>query len=204
MDVTIAVCTFGDDSWIGMARERAVPSAEQFGVPVLQIHAGTLDGARNLALHQCQTERMVFLDADDELEPGYLDIMGTATGDIRVPSVRYVSPGRWPRARMPRVVGHQHHDCTAECLEWGNWVVIGACAPAALLRQVGGWREFPVYEDYDLWVRCWQAGATFERVEAAVYRAHVRPDSRNRGPEQTFKHAVHQKIAEANGLPVPA
>jgi hypothetical protein len=48
------------------------------------------------------------------------------------------------------------------------------------------------------------AGATIEPIYGAVYRAHVRPDSRNRAPSREAKLAAHQAIARANGLPIPA
>lgn len=204
MDVTVAVCTFGDDNWFGLARARAVPSALDLRVPVLHVHADTLQNARNEALDRVTSEWVCYLDADDELEAGYFDAMERGTADLRAPSVRYVRHDREVLARVPTVAGHKH-PCDADCLSEGNWLVIGTVARTDVLREVGGWHDFPVYEDYDMWVRCWQAGATIEAIPQAVYRAHVRPDSRNRGQlSQQQKHAVHQDIARTNGVPVPA
>lgn len=104
---------------------------------------------------------------------------------------------------MPRVAGHSH-TCEADCLRDGNWLVVGSVARTSLLLEVGGWRDWPLFEDWDLWARCWLAGATFEAVPAAVYRAHASGNSRNRRPGRRQKLAAHQAIARANGLPVPA
>lgn len=202
MDVTIAVCTFGTDWWVQLAERRAIPSAERFGVPVVHVHGDTLHGARNEALARVDTEWVVYLDADDTLEDGYLTAMAAAPGDLRAPAVRYVG-GRAYRPGIPTVAGHKH-ECEADCLAYGNWLVIGTAAPVELLRGVGGWRDFPVYEDWDLWARCWQAGATIARVPDAVYRAYARHNSRNRGSTTKAKRETHQAIARANGLPVPA
>lgn len=201
MDVTVLVATYGDDAWIELARTRAIPSVTD--APVVHHHGLTLHDARNSALEAAATEWVCFLDADDELEPDYFDAMARGTADLRAPAVRYVTSTSRPQARVPRVAGHVHA-CTADCLEWGNWLVIGTLARADLLRTVGGFRDYPWSEDWDLWVRCWHAGATIEAVPAAVYRAHVRRDSRNRAPDRQFKHAAHRAIAAANGLPVPA
>lgn len=203
MDVSIVVATFGDPSWATLASQRAVPSAAAFGVPIFQVHGDTLHEARNAGLAQVATEFACFLDADDELEPGYFDHMAASTADIRVPSVRYIRSSNATRPAMPKIAGHVH-DCTADCLEFGNWLVIGSVVRASIARQVGGFSDFPWSEDWDLWVKCWHAGATIEAVPAAVYRAHVRPDSRNRGQTREAKLAAHQAIARANGLPVPA
>ena len=60
-----------------------------------------------------------------------------------------------------------------------NECVIGTVVPRRLFLEVGGFRELPSLEDYDLWLRCCKAGARIVHVPQAVYRAHVRPGSRN-------------------------
>lgn len=200
MDVTIIVATFGDDTWAALAQERAVPSAAAQCDRVIHTHADTLHKARNLGLAQADTEWVVHLDADDELEPGYLDAMAAAEErwtDVLVPRVAYVRRGRRLPPVMPRVAGHTH-DCTRDCLPHGNWIVIGAAVRTALARLVGGWRDFDVYEDWDLWLRCYLADARIVPVPDAIYRAHVRPDSRNRAPDMALKNTVHAAIVAAN------
>lgn len=77
-------------------------------------------------------------------------------------------------------------------------VVVGALAPTQMLRDVGGWRDWPCYEDWDLWLRCaaWR-DAQVVAAPSAVYRAHVRPDSRNRGSvTREVKEQTHRDIFE--------
>lgn len=206
LDATICVCTYGDRSWMELAAWRAVPSAEQFDIPVLHVHGDSLHGARNEALAAVTTEWVVYLDADDELEPGFMQWMATGTADLRAPAVRYVrQDGGIAHARLPKVSGPEHleHDCTGDCLPWGNWLVIGTAARAQILRDAGGWQDWPCYEDWDLWLRAWQRGASVEAIPRAIYRAHVRAESRNRAGSPEERHRVHQQIAEANGVPIP-
>lgn len=205
MDVTVVVGTFGDRKWEDLAHQRAIPSAEALDVPVVHVHGDTLHEARNSGLARVQTDWVCHLDADDELAPGYFDAMALGTADLRAPSVLYLRPivDDDPEPIMPKVAGHDH-DCTADCLPYGNWLVIGTLARTELLWSVGGWRDYDWSEDWDLWVRAWQAGATVEAVPAAVYIAHVRYNSRNRGRTRRAKLLAHQRIARANGLPVPA
>lgn len=210
MDLTVAVATYdgtppprGYTSWTQLAEARAIPSAEALGVKVVHAHADTLHDARNAAVALVETEWMIHLDADDELEPGYTTAMAAGTADLRAPAVRYVQPGATGRpAGLPHVAGH-HHDCTVDCLPFGNWLVIGTLVRPDLVRQVGGWRDFTWSEDWDLWVRCWQAGATIEAIPTAVYRAFVRPESRNRAAKRDARLEAHRAIARANGLPIP-
>lgn len=196
MDVTVVVATYGDPSWEQLA-QRAIMSAEPM-CPVVHVHAATLHDARNAGLAQVQTEWVCHLDADDELEPGYFERMAAGSADLRAPAVRYVrQDGRSRRPYVPRVAGHRH-ECSGACLPDGNWLVVGTIARTDLLREVGGWRDFDWSEDWDLWLRCHLAGATVEAIPDAVYRAHVRADSRNRAPSRAAKLAAHQAIYDAN------
>lgn len=193
--VTAVIATYGDESWAELAAERAIPSVDG-QVPWIHVHGDTLHDARNAGLAQVATPDVVHLDADDELEPGFFDAIAKSDADLRAPAVRYVRNNRPRQAAMPRVAGHTH-DCTTDCLPEGNWLVVGTVAPAHLLRDVGGWEAWPVYEDWAIWLRCWLAGATVEAVPEAVYRAYWRVDSRNRGPAPEFKERTHHAIADA-------
>lgn len=195
-NLTVVVATFGDESWVRLA-QRAIASAQP-QAPTVHIHGESLHQARNDGLAMADTEWVVFLDADDELEPGYVEAMLQGTADLRAPAVSYVRPRHPPRTPgFPKVAGHQH-DCTADCLTDGNWLVVGTAVRADMVRAVGGWHDWPCYEDWDLWLRCWQAGATVEAVAGAVYRAHVRFDSRNRAPDISIKNRVHHQIVAAS------
>lgn len=193
LDVTIVVSTFGDPKWEALACRVALPSADTFGVPVVYNHGWTLHDARNIGLAQVETEWVSFLDADDQLEAGYFDEMDKVEADLRAPAVRYV--GHSPR--LPNVVGHNHL-CTADCLEYGNWLVVGTVARTDLLRKVGGWRDYPVYEDFDLWQRCWVAGATVAAVPRAVYRANSNDLGRNKSLSNQENRFVQYRISKTN------
>mgnify|MGYP002360989162 CR=1 FL=1 len=201
--VTVCVATFGDESWRELAIRRAIPSAAaELPDAILHVHGESLHDARNRCLERVRTEWVIYLDADDELEPGYVGALlnGPETGDLRAPAVRYVPDGVDPdnrRAYVPRVAGHRH-DCETECLEAGNYLVIGTAVRADLVRAVGGWHDWPVYEDWDLWLRCKRAGATVASVPDAVYRAGWRAGSRNRAPSREVKDQTHHAIVEAN------
>lgn len=190
------VATYGDRSWQQLAESRAVPSAME-QAPVIRVHGETLHGARNEGLDRVETPYVLFLDGDDELESGAVAALSAGTADLRVPSVRYVTPAQTLRpAMLLRVAGHRH-DCTGDCLEDGNFMVVGTMARTELMRQVGGWEPWKFYEDWALWWRMWRAGASIECIPEAVYRAHVRRDSRNRAPSIEEKNAVHYEIVDA-------
>lgn len=203
MDVSVIIGTFGDQSWQDLA-EKAAASAEDQADEILCVHADTLAKARNEGLRAAGGDYVIHLDADDQLEPGYVDALLTGTADLRAPAVRYVTEtGHERLPHVPKVVGHTH-DCTGDCLPEGNWLVVGTLARRQLLIDVGGWEEWPLYEDWALWARCHQAGATIEAIPSAVYRATWRPASRNRAPDRRFKDRIHHEIHATVFPPQPA
>ena len=100
---------------------------------------------------------------------------------------------------VPLVPGHVcDPHCTATCLEDGNFWIIGSPVRTELIRKVGGFRDgLPIYEDWDLWLRCYRAGASVEVIEEATYVAYARPNSRNRAMSMDEKNRWHRVIANA-------
>lgn len=198
------IATCGDESWSELAWTRAYPSAQSQGFDevILEHHSdATLAEARNRILASADCDVVVFLDADDELEPGYLNAMKAALeaggGEfLLAPAVRYVRggvPGR------PQFVNRGRWPQLNEC-------VIGTGAPRRLLLEIGGFDEWPAWDDWALWLKCVARGAHIVYVEDAIYRAHVRPDSRMRsvvdGRRLHAEHArAHREWAETEGVP---
>ncbi len=197
-DYSIVISTFGDSHWQTLAKERAIPNAEAFGVPVIYNHGEQIHQTRNLGLSQVETEFVCFLDADDELAPGYFEEMALVNGDLRPPSVNHVYENV---TFMPQVVGLSGvhtHVCNGECLSDGNWMVVGTVANTQLLKAVGGWKEWDNWEDWELWLRCWVAGASITPVPEAVYRAYSTEQGRNKAPTAAENERIFHEIRKAN------
>ncbi len=198
LEVTVVVPYTGEP-WKTWARERAIPSAQALGVPVVVGEGETVAQARNNGLDQVDSKWVVHLDADDQLAAGFVEHMATGSADVRAPSVQYVNPatGRPISAPVvPEVWGHKrlHEQCFGDCLREGNWIVVGALVRTDLVRRLR-WQEEPIFEDWSLWLRCWKAGATFEAIPAAVYRAWSRRGGRNSSLPIQERNRVHHEIA---------
>ena len=170
MDVTVCVATFGHRDWIDLAHGRAVPSAYAQDVPVVYRHEDTLVDARNAAVRAADTEFVIVLDADDELEAGYVRAMMAGTADIRAPRLVEVHEDG-TRCEVPLA----HRD-----IEKLNPLPISSMARRDQILAAGGFAPWPAWEDWALWLRMVRRGATFEHLPAATLLAHVRDDSRNR------------------------
>lgn len=184
--IAVVIATFGDESVWGPLAERAIRSAEwqmiddpDIGRGYVWLHDVDLRTARNAAAEQAIANgatHLVFLDADDELAVGYLNAMHA--------SLR-AHPD--PALHRPNTIG-VYPDGTTDpepCMiprtdmRTSNCAVIGTMCPADLFTDVGGFDDYPHLEDWALWRKMLRAGAALVDAPDAIYRVHVRPESRN-------------------------
>ena len=178
--ISVVIATYGDREWIVLANERADPSAQQQEADEIVLRH-QFDGTRASSLNQGAADStedwLIFLDADDELAPGYILAMRRAleqnADDSRVlftPAVQQIRKGRPGRPFF-----------FPECdFRTGNWIVIGTMISRSLFTEIGGFREHPHgLEDWNLWARAVRAGARVVKVKDAVYRAHMNPRSKH-------------------------
>ena len=180
--ISIIVTTYGSDHWREIAAQRAIPSAKAEEPYELIVHHEPgleIGPARNRAAELASGEWLLFLDADDELEPGYLDAMtnaiclqGRPEPCLLQPAVRYVRKGS--RSMTPVIFPEKD-------LRGDNYLIIGTVVRRKLFQQVKGFNDYPHgFEDWSLWAKCWKAGATVVPVPEAVYNAHINPQSIHR------------------------
>jgi glycosyltransferase involved in cell wall biosynthesis len=200
MNVSVLVCTHGDRAWSERAQEAALTAQAADETVVRHEDDATLAQVRNVAAQTATGDWLCFLDADDELDPGYLDAMRktmrmwnlSRRGDLisnpllLVPAVQYLRPG-WIERSHPVIPDWDRLLVDLNC------AVIGTLVPRLLFKEVGGFREWPMYEDWDLWLRCVRAGARLVPVPDAVYRARVSPDSRNQ-QKHTLRASTYEAI----------
>lgn len=192
MRTAIIIATHGQDEWQELAWSRAYPSAIQQGadgIIVWHEPRGTLAEARNNAARDASADWLCFLDADDELAPGYLAAMQEKyerdcvvgvqkLGEASVETIAIVQPLLAPAVRYVRpdgtVIPERLPNRNAP-MDTLNHCVIGTLIPRSLFRQVGGFREWDAYEDWELFLRCVRAGAEIIDVPQAVYVAFTHP-----------------------------
>lgn len=150
---------------------------------------------RNDAARKTKGDWLCFVDADDEVDLGYLDAMHLAIVRQKkperclfTPAVSYVRKGKpAPPIFLDRGISLEHD----------NWLVVGTVVHRDLFFEVGGFSDYPHgFEDWSLWAKCWKAGAEIVKIPDAIYRAHVNPQSKHRKQWRNRKWQVemHQRV----------
>jgi len=157
VDVSIVIATFGSSSWLQTAQRVALPSALAQNVPVIVRHGESLSSTRNEAAMLATSQWLIFLDADDELAPGYVEAMSQSSGDLRV-----------PRLMLDGV----EVDLRRRQIERMNPCPIGTAIERDRFFDVGGFPDFDAWEDWALFLRAHRRGATIDHTDAVYLARH--------------------------------
>lgn len=175
----MVVGIFGDkEVWVPRSQRALDSVLGQTAEPatIHLVYADTLAKARNQGAEEATGSHVVFLDADDELDDGYIEAMQASLdkhgpGHLHQPATLGISPAGKEDAKSVMIPSRD--------LSTGNYLVIGTMVERKLFLDVGGFPEFPAWEDFALWLRCVASGARVVKVPDAVYRVHVSPNGRN-------------------------
>ncbi len=202
MTFSIIIASYGTRRWKNLGDNRAYPSAITQGAhEVIRLHEpdGTVASVRNRAAVRATGDFLVFLDADDELAPGYIAAMQEMNRLLIPPP-----PGAsWLLTPKVRDINRQSRrqgrdDFRRECdLRDSNWLVIGTAVSRTLFHQVDGFddrEDYGAYEDWALWLKCTKGGAVPVKVPDAVYVVHWDMNSRHREPPHDVRAMWHYTI----------
>lgn len=196
--VTVVVSTFGDKTFWAPLAERAIRSVQTQTLEageILWMHGETLAEARNRGGYEAKSEWLIFLDADDGLDPGYIQAMVEGSGDVRQPATLGVYPDG-KEDQFPVLIPQRD-------LYTGNYLIIGSMVRQSLFARVRGFEEYPILEDWQFWLKCYLAGAEIGKVPEAIYRVSVNPESRNNNPAlhgRTYERIRSWAFQAKNGL----
>lgn len=192
MKIAVVIGTFGDiKEWAPLVQRasRSVTAQTRPADCVSWIHAATLQEARNVAAAGADScDWFIFLDADDELDPLYIESMEAAAIQGSVDIIQPSTLGVYPD-------GHEDVEpvlIPERDLSTGNYLVIGSMCKASMFFNVGGFDDYPMLEDWALWLKLRNCGARIGKAPAAVYRVAVRANSRN--TDEAVHGQVYQQI----------
>jgi glycosyltransferase involved in cell wall biosynthesis len=193
MSVSVVIPVTGDPIWDQRALHAATTASDgQIVRPqeVIIQRSSSVSAARNEGAKKATSEWLIFLDADDELDPDYIQAMLTADHRCSFKNVIYRpnTIGFYPDGSedpSPNMIPRRD-------IYTGNFIVIGAMCRRDVFLESGGFEDYPILEDWDLWLKIIDKFNTHVvDVPRAVYRIGVNPGSRNMNPNHG---KIHSKI----------
>jgi glycosyltransferase involved in cell wall biosynthesis len=164
--------------------------------------ASGLGGVLQAGLKRCSEPFVARMDVDDIAEPERFAAQQTVLRDTKVDVVgSHLAEFRGDPERLERTreVPITHN----EIAKWMSW----RCPlnhPTTMFDRkavlnVGGYRDFPMMEDWDLWARCLSAGLRFRNLDEILVRAQV-DDLVNRRGGLEYARAEFQMAQELREL----
>lgn len=190
-DISVIIPTYGDDiRWKERASHAWYSAVHQSLRPqVIRQHGETLAATRNAGAERALTSFIIFLDADDTLDLGYVEAMHNALEGSWGKSL-------WRPSTLGVVDGVEDNEpvmITRRPLADANFMVIGTMMFREEFLDLGGFDEtLPVLEDWELWLRFGRHGAEVMDVPEAIYRVNVRTDGRN--SDVDLHHRTYKQI----------
>lgn len=161
-----------------------------------------LPGARNAGLMVARGHAFLPLDADDWIEPTYLektlplleDVVCTGLQEFGERNGLY-KPGCELGLKM----------LTLEAERKSNRLFYCSLFRTSLLREVGGYngRMIHGYEDWDLWIDLMQRGAKIAAVNDVLFHYNTRKDSMLANTEKHWRDWCLDEMARHHGYPRP-
>lgn len=176
--------------------------------------------ALNLALAEARAPLVARMDADDVAHPERLEKQARRLGeDARVDvlgcRVELVcETGVPPAGGMRAYVDWSNGLLGHEAMERDRFVESPLVHPSVAMRRqtlldLGGWPDLDGPEDYELWLRCFEAGLRFEKLDQVLLRWRDRPGRLTRAdPRYSPARFLATKVAAlgrgplASGRPV--
>ena len=189
----------------GSRRPVTAPTWPDLSVRVIRVANRGLPSARNVGLMNAHGHAILPLDADDWLEPTFIEKtlpLLDAGADVVFTGLQ--EHGERTGTYMPGCdLGLD--GLTVEAERLSNRLFYCSLIRTSLLKEAGGWngRMINGYEDWDLWIDLMQRGAKLAGVNEPLFNYRTRKDSMLQQVEVHWKDWNFDEMARHHGYPRP-
>lgn len=159
------------EKYLDEAKNSVINAHETILVPYTE----NLCKARNRGVKEATGDYILQLDADDILEPTFIEECTPLLEEKTI-----VATGH---SEFGEVTGEYtvEDDLSLENFKRGNRILGCSVYPLKMWEEVGGYDEtLEGYEDWDFWLRALEAGYTIKKIDKPLVRIRIHKTSRNK------------------------
>jgi hypothetical protein len=152
------------------SHDDSVAVIAKYPVKLIQTQNHGVACARNEGAKNATGDYLLFLDADDELAPDYIEKTIKEVGEVVYTDIQFIGDANFINSQP---------DYTPE--EMKKWQVVpSSCAliDRHIWELVGGFDNKEIYEDWGFWLRVSQAGFDFKHIKEPLFRYRKHGKSR--------------------------
>ena len=145
--------------------------------------------ARDIGVKMSKGKLLLFLDADDRLAPDFIEQCGRVIKDC---DIAYPNVLMFGAIEIPKLVDAPKEITPKYIMGRKCGLVVTSMMRRSVYEKLGGFRELPVYEDWDFWIRAVAEGFVFKRANTLL---HYRQNRLSRNHLTLEKKTItHTKI----------
>jgi glycosyltransferase involved in cell wall biosynthesis len=146
--------------------------------------------ARDFGVKMSTGKLILFVDADDKLAPDFIQQCGKQIA--KGADIAYPNMILFDGVPINKLVTNPGKITAKYVLGRKTSIPVTSMMWRKVYDNLGGFRDLPIFEDWDFWIRAMCKGYTFKRANTLLwYRQN--PESRNHG-DQVLKSKVHYQI----------
>jgi glycosyl transferase family 2 len=198
LPLEVIVVDDGSPRPVSEQKTRSVP------VRVIRVSNRGLPSARNVGLMNARGHAFLPLDADDWLEPTYIEKTLPLLERADVVLTGLQEHGQRTGTYKPGCeIGLRN--VTVETQRLSNRLFYASLFRTDLLKSCGGYNGRMVhgYEDWDLWIDLYQRGARIAAVDEPLFNYRTRPDSMLAQTEAEWRDWNFDEMARHHGYTRP-
>lgn len=146
--------------------------------------------ARDVGVKMSTGKLLLFVDADDMLAPDFIE---QCLKHIENYSVVYPNVLLFGSVERPSLWVLDKEVTGETLIGKSNKVLVTSMFHREIYEKLGGFRQLPIYEDWDFWIRASFNGYTFRRANTLLWYRQNGGSSRN-SASQDLRQSVHHQI----------
>jgi glycosyltransferase involved in cell wall biosynthesis len=148
--------------------------------------------ARDVGVKNTNGHFLLFLDGDDKLAPDYIQRGIQANSEIVYSDVLTWFEYDGSISKRDNELHKTPARLTVDLLWKQCQILISSIMTRKVYERIGGFREYPIFEDWDFWLRCMAQNFKFKKFQSLLYYRQS-PNTRNQNPKE-YRRKIAAKI----------